>query len=61
MGYLDPGIFGILSQVGLTAFLLIVAGFTFFFRPIKKFFKRLFGGKEQKQSESSSTEEQINQ
>jgi len=61
MGYLDPGLFGILSQVGLGIFLLIVSAFAFFFRPIKKFFARLFKGKKLEQSESAANDEQTPQ
>ena len=42
MGYLDPGLFGILSQLGLAAFLVVVSAVTFFFKPIKTLFKRVF-------------------
>jgi hypothetical protein len=42
MGYLDPGLFGILSQVGLTVLLVVVSVFTFFFKPIKKFALKVF-------------------
>jgi hypothetical protein len=58
MGYLDPGLFGILSQVGLGIFLLAVSAFAFFFRPIKKFFARLFKGKKLDQPESAANDEQ---
>lgn len=57
MGYLDPGLFGILSQAGLAILLLFVSAFAFFFRPIKKFFSKLFGSKKQDQPESTSTDE----
>jgi hypothetical protein len=46
MGYLDPGLFGILSQVGLAIFLVLVSVFTFFFKPVKKFFRRFLKIKE---------------
>ena len=42
MGYLDPGIFGILSQVGLAILLIVVSAFTFFLKPIKNAFKKIF-------------------
>jgi len=29
MGYLDPGLFGILSQIGLTIFLIVTTTFVF--------------------------------
>ena len=40
MGYLDPGLFGILSQAGLAVLFVLVSIFAFFSKPIKKFFKR---------------------
>jgi hypothetical protein len=61
MGYLDPGLFGILSQVGLGIFLLVVSAFAFFFRPIKKFFIRLFKGKKMAEPESAANDEQAPQ
>jgi hypothetical protein len=45
MGYLDPGLFGILSQVGLTVLLVVVSIFTFFFKPVKKFTQKVFKSK----------------
>ena len=42
MGYLDPGIFGILSQIGLALLLIVVSAFTFFTKPIKKAFRKIF-------------------
>lgn len=42
MGYLDPGIFGILSQAGLAILLIAVSGFTFLSKPIKKAFRKIF-------------------
>ncbi len=42
MGYIDPGLFGTISQVGVTVFLLLVTGFTFFFKPIKTLWGKLF-------------------
>jgi len=42
MGYIDPGLFGILSQIGVVVFLFLVTGFTFFSKAIKKFFKKIF-------------------
>lgn len=61
MGYLDPGLFGILSQVGLGIFLLAVSAFAFFFRPIKKAFVKIFKGKKLDQSESATNAEQAPQ
>lgn len=59
MGYLDPGLFGILSQVGLTVFLLVVSAFAFFGKSIKKAFAKIFkGGKqEETKTETVSTPE----
>ena len=42
MGYLDPGFFGLLSQIGTALLLVGISAFTFFSKPIKKFFKKLF-------------------
>jgi hypothetical protein len=48
MGYIDPGLFGLLSQIGVVFFLVIVTGFTFFSKTIKKIFRKIFkGGKEE--------------
>jgi hypothetical protein len=58
MGYLDPGIFGILSQAGLAILLILVSAFTFFFKPIKKTLSRIFKGKKLSQSENTTTDEQ---
>jgi hypothetical protein len=40
MGYLDPGLFGVISQVGLVVLLAVVSLFMFFLNPIKKFFNK---------------------
>ncbi len=61
MGYLDPGLFGLLSQVGLAVFLIAVSAFTFFFKPIKKFFTRIFKGEEPNKSETSKNDSEIPQ
>ena len=45
MGYLDPGLFGLLSQAGLAVLLVFVSIFTFFFKPIKKAFRKVFPAK----------------
>jgi hypothetical protein len=42
MGYLDPGLFGILSQIGIAILLVLVTAFAFFSKSIKKFFARIF-------------------
>jgi hypothetical protein len=52
MGYLDPGLFGMLSQIGLAVFLIAVSAFAFFSKPIKKFFSRIFKGKRPNQTET---------
>ena len=46
MGYIDPGLFGIISQMGLAIALVFVSVFMFFFNPIKRWFMRLFKRKE---------------
>jgi len=43
MGYIDPGLFGIISQLGLALVLTGVSVFMFFFKPIKRTFLRLIG------------------
>jgi len=64
MGYLDPGLFGMISQLGLAVLLAVVSGFVFFLKPIKKLFSTLFNGKsEAKQSDkaedSGNTSDQV--
>lgn len=59
MGYLDPGLFGMLSQVGLALFLVLVSVFTFFFKPVKKFAKRLFKKDIEQKTESSTKESEV--
>ena len=54
MGYLDPGLFGLLSQIGLAVFLIAVSAFTFFFKPIKKFFSRVFKREDPNKSDDDS-------
>lgn len=59
MGYLDPGLFGLLSQVGLAILLLVVSAFTFFFRPIKRFFAKIFK-KENPKNPLASAKDRVN-
>ncbi|MDO9547228.1 MAG: hypothetical protein Q7J07_10840 [Pelolinea sp.] len=40
MGYIDPGLFGIISQIGLAIGLVAVSAFAFLFKPIKKWFSK---------------------
>jgi hypothetical protein len=42
MGYLDPGLFGILSQIGVAILLVAVSAFALFSKSIKKFFAKIF-------------------
>ena len=42
MGYLDPGIFGMISQIGYLLLFAVVSGFMFFFQPLKNLFNRVF-------------------
>ena len=44
MGYIDPNLFGIISQLGSFLLIGLVTIFVFFTNPIKKFLKRLLGG-----------------
>jgi hypothetical protein len=46
MGYLDPGLFGILSQIGVAILLVFVTAFAFFSKSIKKFFAKIFKKKD---------------
>jgi len=55
MGYIDPGLFGILSQVGAALLLVVVTAFTFFTKPIKKIFRKLT--KKDHQEESKEPQE----
>ncbi|MCJ7518941.1 MAG: hypothetical protein MUO42_04635 [Anaerolineaceae bacterium] len=48
MGYIDPGLFGIISQIGIALGLVIVSAFAFFFKP----FKKLFSKKEKSENDS---------
>lgn len=54
MGYLDPGLFGMISQIGLAIFLLVVSVFAFFFRPVKSFFLKIF--KKDSKASTASTD-----
>jgi len=40
MGYIDPGLFGIISQIGVAVGLVAVSAFAFLFKPIKKLFSK---------------------
>ena len=42
MGYIDPGIFGMISQIGYLLFFAVVSGFMFFFQPLKNLYGRIF-------------------
>ncbi|NMC45294.1 MAG: hypothetical protein GYA52_00530 [Chloroflexi bacterium] len=55
MGYLDPGFFGLLSQIGTALLLVVISAFTFFSKPIKKFFNKL-SKKEEKEQPSEKEE-----
>ena len=61
MGYLDPGLFGLLSQVGLTILLLLVSAFAFFFKPIKRFFLMLIKREKSGQDEPAPGDNPISQ
>lgn len=53
MGYLDPGFFGLLSQIGVALLVVLVSVFTFLSKPIKKLLKI----KPKKDSETESESE----
>ena len=40
MGYIDPGLFGIISQIGIAIGLVAISAFAFLFKPIKKLFSK---------------------
>ena len=42
MGYLDPGLFGQLAQIGVAILLVFVSAFALFSKSIKSFFAKLF-------------------
>ena len=39
MGYIDPGLFGTVSQIGLAFLFIVTTSFTLLFKPIKKVFQ----------------------
>ncbi len=42
MGYIDPGIFGMITQIGYVLLFGLVSGLVFFFQPVKNLYNRLF-------------------
>ncbi|GEM_PF-4146889 len=38
--YVDPGLGGLIFQIGYILFTSLIVGFTFLFKPIKNFFKK---------------------
>ncbi len=42
MGYIDPGAFGLIAQIGYVLLFAVVSGFMFFFKPIKNLLKKRF-------------------
>jgi len=40
MGYIDPGLFGIISQIGIAVGLVVVSSFAFLFKPFRKLFSK---------------------
>ncbi len=42
MGYIDPGIFGMISQIGYLLVFAVVSGFMFFFQPLKNLYGKIF-------------------
>lgn len=55
MGYLDPGFFGFLSQIGVALLLVFTIAFSFFSKPIKKFFRKIL--KKEDPEEKGNSEE----
>lgn len=42
MGYIDPGLLGFLSQIGVAILLVLVSAFALFSKSIKKIFAKIF-------------------
>jgi len=42
MGYIDPGAFGLVTQIGYIVLFALVSAFMFFFGPIKRAVRRVF-------------------
>ena len=40
MGYIDPGLFGIISQIGVAIGLVVISAFAFIFKPFRKLFSK---------------------
>jgi hypothetical protein len=51
MGYIDPGLFGILSQAAVVVFLVVVTIFTFFSKSVKKLFSKIFKSRKNEKEE----------
>ena len=51
MGYIDPGLFGVISQIGIAVGLVVVSAFAFLTKPLKRFFSK------EDQTENETTEE----
>jgi len=58
MGYLDPGFFGLLSQIGTALLLVVISAFTFFSKPLKKFFNKTFKKEGKEEIEQPSDKEE---
>lgn len=43
LGYVDPNVFGVISQIGFVILFSVLSGFLFFFKAIKRFFIKVFG------------------
>lgn len=43
MGYIDPNALGIISQIGYMIVFVVTTSLLFFFRPIKRVFRRITG------------------
>ncbi len=55
MGYVDPSVFGVLSQIGYILLFGLVTGFMFFFKPIVNQVKKLLGRKVEPTSEKDDS------
>jgi hypothetical protein len=58
MGYLDPGLFGLISQLGVSLLFIAATAFMFFFKPIKKVFNKAFNKEQSEEPENTDSVEQ---
>ena len=56
MGYLDPGFFGLLSQIGVALLVVLASAFTFLSKPLKKLFHKKSKSDTEKDPENKEEE-----